>query len=125
MLKVKLYRGFSPRGYEKNKTFSMYDVELIKRDIMNHIFTRKGERVMLTHYGTRIPDLLFEPIDQSAIDIITQDLTTVVQYEPRVTLRDMRVIPLYDDNAIVASLDLNYIELNFHDVLDVRLDFER
>ena len=55
-----LYRGYSSYEYQNKKTFSVTDVELVKLDLLNHIFTRKGDRVMMPNFGTRIPDLAFE-----------------------------------------------------------------
>lgn len=125
MVTKNLYKGFSTQEYENTKTLVLRDVELVKRDLLNHIFTRRGERAKMPTYGTVIPDIVFEPLDEQTVEIIRQDLLTVVAFEPRVELRSINVIPLYDDGAIVASLDLDYIELDLSDVLDIRLEFER
>lgn len=125
MVTKNLYKGFSTQEYRNNKSLVLRDVELIKRDILNHIFTRRGERVKMPTYGTVIPDIIFEPLDEQTVDIVRQDLLTVVEFEPRVSLRSISVIPLYDDNALVAALDLDYIELDLNDILDIRLEFER
>jgi phage baseplate assembly protein W len=119
-----LYKGFSSYQYEYNKSLKLLDVELVKRDLFNHIFTRLGERVEMPIFGTRIPDLLFEQLDDDALSIVETDLTTVFEYDPRVSLIDLVVTPLYDQNAIIAKAKLNYIELNLTDVFDVRLDFQ-
>ena len=124
-MKVGLYKGFSSYQYEYNKSLKLLDVELVKRDLLNHIFTRLGERVFMPTFGTRIPDLLFEPLDDTALGIVENDLTTVFTYDPRVELVELNVIPLYDQNAIVASAILNYIELDLKDLFDLRLDFDR
>lgn len=125
MVTRNLYKGFSTQEFETNKSLVLRDVELVKRDLLNHIFTRRGERVKMPTYGTVIPDIIFDPLDEQTIEIIEQDLLTVVDFDPRVTLRSINIVPLYDDNVLVASLDLNYVELDFNDVLDIRLEFER
>lgn len=119
-----IYRGLSFRNFSKNKSIKLYDVELIKKDLLNHIFTRRGERVKMFTYGTRIPDLVFEPLDDIALGVVTEDLNAVVASEPRVTLRDLRVVPLYDRNVIIASLVLYYVELGFTDQFDISIQFE-
>jgi len=119
-----LYRGYSSFEYEKNKTFSLTDVELVKMDILNHIFTRRGERVMMPTYGTRIPDLAFEPLDEITLGILREDLETVINFDPRVELLQMSVIPDYDSNRVVAAARMLYIELNIIDNLNLNILFE-
>ena len=119
-----LYRGLSFRNFSKNKSIKLYDVDLIKKDLLNHIFTRRGERVKMFTYGTRIPDLVFEQLDDIALTVVTEDLNAVVASEPRVSLVDLRIVPLYDRNVIIASLVLYYVELDFTDQFDVSIQFE-
>ncbi|BBA65471.1 baseplate wedge [Xanthomonas phage XacN1] len=124
MANENLYRGLSFRNFSKNKSIKLYDVELIKKDLLNHIFTRRGERVKMFTYGTRIPDLVFEQLDDIALTVVTEDLNAVVASEPRVSLVDLRIVPLYDRNVIIASLVLYYVELDFTDQFDVSIQFE-
>lgn len=119
-----LYRGLSFRNFSKNKSIKLYDVDLIKKDILNHIFTRRGERVKMFTYGTRIPDLVFEQLDDIALTVIAEDLNAVASSEPRVNLVDLRIVPLYDRNVVIASLVLYYVELDFTDQFDVSIQFE-
>lgn len=119
-----LYRGFSSHEYQAKKTFSIIDVELVKLDLLNHIFTRRGERVMMPTFGTRIPDLAFEPLDAITLDILEEDLRAVVDFDPRVRLLELAVIPDYDANAVTASVKLLYIELNLTGNLDINIVFE-
>ena len=119
-----LYKGFSFEQYSKNKSIKLYDVELIKKDLLNHIFTRRGERVKMLAYGTRIPDIIFEPLDDETLETINEDIASVVNSEPRVTLLDLRVVPLHDRNVVIVSMRLLYIELNFTDTLDVNIQFQ-
>lgn len=119
-----LYKGFSTYEYQQNKTFTLTDIELVKMDLLNHIYTRKGERVMMPNFGTRIPDLAFEPLDQVTLDILEEDLRAVIAFDPRVRLLEMRIIPYYDTNAVIASARLLYIELNITGNIDLNITFE-
>jgi phage baseplate assembly protein W len=119
-----LYRGYSSYEYQAKKTFSIADVELVKLDLLNHIFTRRGERVMMPTFGTRIPDLVFEPLDAITLAVLEEDLRAVFQFDPRVKLLELVIDPQYDQNAITASARLLYIELNLTDVLDINITFE-
>lgn len=112
-----VYRGFSTANYLDNKTMLVTGVELVKRDLLNHIYTIPGERVHLPHFGTRIPLLAFEPLDQRTLAIVREDLTKVFEYDPRVQLIDMSVNALPDNNMIAVFVDLRYIELAVDETL--------
>lgn len=119
-----IYKGFSTKQYQHDKNFVMTDLELVKEDLVNHIFTRQGERLKMAQFGTRIPDLVFEPLTEDVTRIIYQELERVFTYDPRVQLVDMVVIPFFDDGAVMAVADLNYIELNEKDRLSLRIEFD-
>ncbi len=108
-----VYKGFSTfTNLEKRgKTFITTGAETIKRDLLNHIYTIPGERVMRPTFGTRIPLLAFQPLDQQTIDIIKEDLTKVFNADNRVRLIDMAILPLPDNNAITALVDIEYLGL--------------
>jgi phage baseplate assembly protein W len=112
-----VYRGFSTADYLENRTLLLTNQALVNRDLLNHIYTLKGERPHLPNFGTRIPLLAFEPLDQRTLDIIRQDLTDVIEYDPRVRLIDMSINALPDNNMIVAFVDLLYVELNVQETL--------
>lgn len=118
------YSGFSSVNFIKDKNFKLTNINLIKQDLLNHIFTRKGERVNMYDWGTRIPDLLNEPLDDISLSIVEEDLDYVLNYDPRITLNDLTVIPLYEEKAIMAFSDITYNYLNFDGQFDIRLEFE-
>jgi len=104
------YKGFSSRVFDATGAFRTRGVETIKQDLLNHIFTSKGSRVHEEWFGTRIPDLAFEPIDEDTLFVIREDLTSVVNHDPRVEMVRLLILPLKDNNAIVAVLDLKVVE---------------
>lgn len=114
-----VYRGFSTFGAKKN--FHLKDQELVNRDLLNHIYTLKGERVMMPAFGTRIPLMAFEPLDKKTLEAIEEDLRAVVDYDPRVQLVAIAVRALSDNNAVLAVVDLKYVELDVTDTL--RIEF--
>jgi phage baseplate assembly protein W len=119
-----LYSGFSTYEYQHTKSFVLSDIELVKMDLLNHIYTRKGERVMMPNWGTRIPELAFEPLDQITLDILEEDLRAVIAFDPRVQLLELSIIPKYDDNYVIAAAKLLYIELNMTGSLNLHITFE-
>lgn len=118
------YKGFSTKQYQHDKNFIMTDVELVKEDLVNHIFTRRGERIKMGQFGTKIPDLVFEPLTEELSQIVYNELEYVFNYDPRVELIDMVVVPDIEKAEIVAFVDLNYIELREKDRLTLRIEFE-
>lgn len=119
-----LYHGFSSHEYQRKKTFGIKDIELVKLDLLNHVFTRKGERVMMPMFGTRIPDMAFEPLDELTMMIIEEDLNEVIHFDPRVQLVSLTMLPDYDNNTITANVRLLYIEFNIVDNMDINITFE-
>lgn len=120
-----IYRGFSTFEYQSKKTFLLEDIELVKMDLLNHIFTRKGERVMMPNFGTIIPDLLFEPLTDSTITALESELYGVFNYDPRVEILDFNTQPDYTNNTISVYVKLYYVELNIEDVMDLTIDFNQ
>lgn len=123
-MKKGLYRGYSSYEYEKTKSFSITDIELVKMDLLNHIFTRRGERVMMPTFGTRIPDMAFEPLDEISLAIIEEDLRAVFTFDPRVELISLVLDPQYDTNTVTAAARLFYLELDLTGNIDIHITFE-
>lgn len=117
------YKGFSSQQYEQKGTFLLTDVELVKYDLLNHIFTRKGERVRQPGFGTIIPDLTFELIDELLIDTIYRELQRVVNYDPRLELLSLNVEPRHDENAVFVNLRVRYVELNVVGNINFNIEF--
>ena len=109
--------------YSGNNTFILTDVQLVERNIMNHIFTKNGSRVMMPKFGSIIPDLLFEPFDDDTIFRCKAEIEKVVSYDPRVKLNGILATPVYDDNVLSVTLNLYYIELNVTKNMNFNLEF--
>jgi len=121
MAKPPIYRGFSTVEFEKSKTMQLTNQDLVKRDLLNYIYTAPGERPHMPDFGTRIPLMTFELLDDITLGIIREDLKKAVTYDPRLRLIDMVVLAIPDNNAIVAAVDLLYVELNITET--IRLEF--
>lgn len=123
-LRTGLYKGYSSFEFEASGTFKLLDIELVKLDLLNHIFTRKGERVHLPRFGTSIPDLVFEPLDEETLDTIESELRFVFNYDPRVELLDLTITEGADGNSVTAAARLLYIELDTEDLMNLNIQFE-
>ena len=119
-----LYRGYSSFEFEAKGSFQLNDLDLIKLDLLNHIFTRRGERVALPRFGTIIPDLVFEPLDEETLETLESELRMVFEYDPRVELLDLSLIPSADTYSVTASCRIRAIELNLVDLMNLNIEFE-
>ena len=71
----------------------------IARSIRNIVFTLPGEKFFDEDFGSRISASLFENIDEiSAAEIVDEIRQSIVNYEPRVDLLDVKAFPNFDNN---------------------------
>jgi phage baseplate assembly protein W len=105
----------------KPRQLGTADKETVKRDLINHIFTARGERLMMPSWGTRIPLMTFEPNDEQSRQIIYDDIKMVIDYDPRVKLVDLQVLALKDNNAVLALADVFYIEFKVQEILKIEV----
>lgn len=85
--------------------YTLTNIELIKRDILNQFHTLPGERVMLPSFGSIIPALLMDPFDTITKDAIIEDAIRVIQSEPRVELVHIDVFEADQAITLVISLE--------------------
>ena len=79
--------GFSTHGHLTGHS-TLQGKELAVRDLRNHFATRRGERVGRPDFGSRLPELLFEPIrgetDAGALEEdIEDEVLRVIGSDPR------------------------------------------
>ena len=115
------YLGFSTAQWGKTKSFALTGIDLVKQDLLNHIWTIQGTRLMMPAFGTRIPILTFEPNDPITINIIKEDLTTVFNYDPRVNLIALNVMSIPANNTIIAAVDLFYVEYGVTELFQIEI----
>jgi phage baseplate assembly protein W len=87
-----------------NPPYSLTNIELVKRDILNHFATPMGSRVMMPDFGTRIYEYLFDPFDEYTKNAIIEDATNVVNSDPRVDLLD--IVVTQEDQALNIIMNL-------------------
>lgn len=123
-LKQGLYKGFSSFEFQKSKTFAIQDIKLVELDILNQIYTQRGSRVMMPTFGTIIPSLVFEPLDETTVEAVEDELLTVFKFDPRVKLLDMQVVPNYETSSLLVTAMLQYLELNIVAPFELNIIFE-
>ena len=117
----RVYKGFTFHNYLTESTLALYDVQVVVQDLLSHIFTPIRGRVMMPTFGTRIPLLMFQQMTPDILAIIKDDITNVVNFDPRVRLVDIGITPNPDNNVVVCAVTLIYIELNLQDTLYINI----
>jgi phage baseplate assembly protein W len=112
------YRGIST--VSDSGTFPLYDISLIKQDITNHFHIRKGEKLENPEFGTIIWDVLFEPLTEEIKELIIEDVTAVINYDPRVRIADITVSEY--ESGLQIECDLTYLPYNISESLRFRFD---
>lgn len=114
------YRGYSSVG--RSRYQKLFDIDLVKQDLLNHFNTRKNERVRDATYGTIIQDLLFEHKVNKNKDAIVNEAIRVINAETRVAIISYTVTE--DAYSISIDFDLFYIGLEVKDTFRVNFDIK-
>ena len=93
----------------------------IARSVQNLVLTINGERFFNPLIGSGVNRILFENVDEFIADSIkTQIEISINNYEPRVELKSVEVIPDYDENKfdvvivyIIVGIDALPQQLSF------------
>jgi phage baseplate assembly protein W len=105
-----IYRGFSTISSQSQKKFVLTDTALIKQDLLNALKTRRGSRVMQPNFGCIVWEKLFETISQTDVDDISNNITSIINGDPRVNLVSLDITPA--SYSIVVTLVLKYVATN-------------
>lgn len=108
--------GFNTVG-QPSPPYSLTNIELVKRDILNQFATPVGSRVMLPGFGTNIYNYLFDPFDEYTKNAIIEDAVRVVQSDPRVQFVSIDVFQ--KDQALTVALVLLFVPESITDNLFV------
>jgi len=113
------YKGFSTIN-DNAKGFSLYDFDLIKQDLINYFHIRQGEKLTDPTFGTIIWDLLYEPFTQDVQDAIVENVTKIVNYDPRLGVNSI-VVDSYEQ-GISVECSVIFLPYNISESLKFRFD---
>tara|TARA_B100000575_G_scaffold277629_1_gene264125 strand:- start:587 stop:988 length:402 start_codon:yes stop_codon:yes gene_type:complete len=93
----------------------------IARSIRNIVFTRPGEKFFQPEFGSRVSESLFEIVDQvSSLSIRDEIRNSIINYEPRVKLLSVDVVPNPEDNEMNVTIKYEIVGI---DIPPQQLDF--
>ena len=113
------YRGISTVNPDNSSTV-LYDLALIKQDLLNHFHIRQGEKLSDPEFGTIIWDALFEPLTDQMKDAIKENVTQIVNYDPRVTVNNV-TIDQYE-SGLQINVSMTYLPYNISESLLLTFD---
>lgn len=108
------FKGFSTID-KVRAPYTVNDMDLVKRDLLNTFYTRRGERLMRPSYGSNIWDLLMNPEDTLTRAEIEEDVKRIIDAEPRV--RHIETVMFYSDQALRIEVTIEYIQTGDQDSL--------
>jgi|TARA_B110000908_G_scaffold152847_1_gene188816 phage baseplate assembly protein W len=116
----KTYKGFSTVNPD-SIGFQLYDLQIVKQDIINHFHIRQGELLSNPSFGTIIWDILYEPLTESLKQIIAENVTMIVNYDPRVSVTSITI----DQYESGLQIDTTLLFLPYNISENMRLSFDQ
>jgi phage baseplate assembly protein W len=120
-------KPFLPRSYKGFSTVntnsingSLYDLALIKQDLINQFYIRKGEKLENPEFGTIIWDMLFEPLTEQVKSLIVNDVTVIVNSDPRI--KSIQTIVTQLEQGLQIELTLMYVPYNIQETMQLTFD---
>ena len=111
-------RSFKDLGIGFTRNANTKDVAIVKNDnaikqaVKNLILTVPGEKPFQPDVGSRVNELLFEPLDPFVVDALRDEIiNTIKQHEPRVDLQKVQVQPIYTQNRVNISVQYKIVGL--------------
>ena len=93
----------------------------IARSVRNLVLTYPGERFFNENLGSKVSRSLFENADEISASVIKDEIkNTIVNYEPRVDLISVDVVPNYDQGEFNVTINYRIVGI---DVLPQQLSF--
>jgi len=99
------YKGFSTVDPAQEGN-NLFDIELIKQDIINHFNTRRGERVMKPEFGSIIWELIMEPLTDDTTELLKNDIKTICTADPRVIPTQMDLTEYQEGYLLELTLQV-------------------
>ena len=113
------YRGLSTVN-RQSRTFQLYDIELIKQDLVNHFNIRKGEKLYQPEYGTIIWDAIFEPFTDTLKQRVLDDVQSIGNSDPRVEVDGLALQE--KEFGLQIQCVLRYVDYDVSEALQLTFD---
>jgi phage baseplate assembly protein W len=112
-------RGYSSVGRDTGGR-TLINFELAKQDLMNTLYTNKGERLMMPEYGNDAIATQFQPMTANTADYLRKTITEIIDGDPRLTLKFIDT--QLNQNTITVYLTVFYVPAEAEDTLILNFD---
>ena len=103
-----------------------YDEQAVKQAVKNLIMTKHFERPFHSELGSPVMALLFEPLTpMTALMVRRAIIDLISNFEPRVELINVDVIPSEENNALYCSITFKIVNTEKPLSLDLLLERTR
>ena len=104
-----------------NDLIALKNTSAIARSLRNIVFTQPGEKFFQPEFGSRVTESLFDIADEVSASAIRDEIrSSIINYEPRVKLLDVTVIPNPGENEMNVTIEYEIVGLN---ISPQQLDF--
>lgn len=115
----KSYRGLSTIDISTKET-KLFDLALVRQDILNHFHIRLGEKLERPEFGTIIWDILWEPFTENIKSAVTKNVLDIISSDPRVTVNNVTVTSY--EYGIQVECELTYLDYSISEFLRLQFD---
>jgi len=91
-----------------------------KQDLINHFHIRQGENLADPTFGTIIWDLLFEPMTPQLRNLIIDNVTNIVNSDPRIYVSQI-IVDEYE-TGIQIECNIKYLLFNIQESMQLNFD---
>jgi phage baseplate assembly protein W len=89
------------------------DAESVRQSIKMILSTFPGERIMEPEFGSRVRELLFEPLDDITSNLLRSEIRDAIEkWENRVSVSSVDVNPNYDSNYYDVMINMTVLEID-------------
>ena len=100
---------------------ALKNTSAIAHSLKNIVFTQPGEKFFQPEFGSRVTESLFDIADGVSASTIRDEIrSSIINYEPRVKLLDVTVIPNPRENEMNVTIEYEIVGL---DISAQQLDF--
>ena len=119
---TRLFRGHSSVGRDFADS-KLYDIELVKQDILNHFNILKGEKLENPNFGTNIWLYLMDPLDDETRNAVIEEVEEIVNYDPRIEMDSIEVNDY--EQGLQVKVSILYTGYGLGESMDLLFDSQQ
>ena len=101
-----LFQTLGPDG--SGSLRKVVNVDSVKTSINNILSTYLGERIMLPEFASRLRSMVFEPLNDSLVNLLSEEIKDVIErWDPRVSVNGLSFKQDTDNNYCQIIVNFN------------------